>query len=84
MREFLKSATIEVARQEGGGGEGMGVHIHLLTLIEKVICDLQNISTNFPCVCMCISSEDLFIFRSVFPFFFNFLCYPYFGTFLSM
>ena len=31
-------------------------------LIKKDICDWRNVSVNFPCVCVCLSSGDLFIF----------------------
>ena len=31
-------------------------------LIDKNICDCQNISIKLPCVCVCLSSKDLFIF----------------------
>ena len=31
-------------------------------LIEKDVCDHQNISNKFPCVCMCLSSGDIFNF----------------------
>ena len=30
-------------------------------LIKKDICDRQNISIKFPCVCVCLSLRDLFI-----------------------
>ena len=53
---------------------------------EKDVCDRRNISNKFPFVCVCFSSRDIFIFGKSFPFlfcFFHFLCYPYFGTFLS-
>ena len=52
-------------------------------LIEKDILDRRNISNKFPCVCVCFSSRDLFIFGKSFPFLFPFLCYPHFGGFLS-
>ena len=45
-------------------------------LIEKDICDRRNISNKFLCVCVCLFSGDLFIFRRVFPFFSHFLCSP--------
>ena len=44
-------------------------------LIKKDICDHQNISIKLPCVCVCLSSGDLFIFQiRVFPFFFPIFC----------
>ena len=49
-------------------------------LIENDICDHQNISSKFPCVCVYLSSRDLFIFCYEFSFFFNFLYHPYLGT----
>ena len=51
----------------------MLTHIYSV-LIEKDICDHQDISNKFPCVCVYFSSGDLFIFLvRVFPFFFHFL-----------
>ena len=53
-------------------------------LIEKDICDCRKVSVKFLGVYVCLSSGDLFIFSvSVSSFFSHFLCYPYFGTFLS-
>ena len=53
-------------------------------LIEKDTCDHQNISFKLPCVYVCLLSRDLFILLVKVPSFFSyFLCYPYFGTFLS-
>ena len=46
-------------------------------VIDKDICGCRNVSVKFPCVYLCLSSGDLFIFS------FNFLFYPYFGTFPS-
>ena len=48
------------------------------------MCDCQNVSIKLPFVCVCLSPGDLFIFSvRVSSFFSYFLCYPYFGTFLS-
>ena len=45
-------------------------------LIEKDICDRQNVSIKFPCVCVCLLSGDLFTFSVRDSFFFSyFLCY---------
>ena len=66
--------------------------------IKKDICHRQNVSIKLPfCLCVlfiqrslhslgvCFSSRDLFILWVRVSFFFSyFLCYPYFGTFLSI
>ena len=49
-------------------------------LIEKDICDRQNISNKFVCA---FPPEISSFFGKNFPFFFSFWCYPYFGSFLS-
>ena len=38
------------------------VHIYFLSSDRERHCDRQNISTELPCVCMCLSPGDLFIF----------------------
>ena len=48
-------------------------------LIEKDICDHQNVSVKL----LCQSSGGLFIFSVRVSSFFSYCCYPYFGTFLS-
>ena len=56
-------------------------------LIEKDICDCQNISNKFPCVCVCLSSGDLFSFLQQFSLSFpifcvkSYYCFIYFFTF---
>ena len=50
-------------------------------LIEKDVCDRQNILNKFPCVCVCHSSGDLLNFLYEFSLI---LCYSHFDTFLSM
>ena len=53
-------------------------------LIEKDICDHQNVSIKLLRVCVCFLPGYLFIFSiRVSSFFFYFLCYFYFGAFLS-
>ena len=47
-------------------------YIHSL-LIEKDICDCRNVSVKLPCVYLCLSSGDLFIFSASFVFLFIFL-----------
>ena len=47
-------------------------------LIEEDICDCRNISNKFPCVCVCLSSGNLFIFCKSFPFLFHFFYIVYF------
>jgi SRP40, C-terminal domain. len=49
-------------------------------LIEKDICDCQNVSIKLLCVCVCLSPRDLFMFSVRVS---HLLCYPYFSTFLS-
>ena len=71
--EFLESATrggCEKGRgekEEGMEGKLNGHYLRLIPyihslLIEKDTCDRQNISIKFPCVCVCLSSGDLFNF----------------------
>ena len=60
------------------------VHIHLSILIEKSICDCQNVSIKLPCVYMCLSSRDLFILLVRVSSFFLLSCYLYFDTCLSI
>ena len=57
--------------------------IHLISSDwEKDLCECQNISIQFPCIYLCLSSRDLFIFFSKsFPFSYIFLCYTFFGAF---
>ena len=52
-------------------------------MIDKDICDRRNVSIKLPCVCVCFSSGDLFIFIGKSFLFFPYFCYTYFGTFLS-
>ena len=48
-------------------------------LVEKNICDHQNVLIKLLCVCVCLLSGDLFIFSvRDFSFFSYFLCYQYF------
>ena len=48
--------------------ESFGCHLYYVftyiysLLIEKDICDRQNVSIKLPCVYVCLSSRDLFIF----------------------
>ena len=58
------------------------IYIYSL-LIEKDICDHWNVSVKLPCVCVCLSSRDFFIFSVRFsPFCSYFWCYLHFSTFL--
>ena len=50
-------------------------------LIEEDICDCQNVSVTFLCVCVFLLSGDSSFFDKNFLFLFLILCYPYFGTF---
>ena len=53
-------------------------------LIEKDVFDHQNVLVKLPCVYLCLSSGDLHFFGKRFLFvFLFFLCYLFFGTFLS-
>ena len=51
------------------------VHIHVLFLIKKDICDRQNISIKLLCVCVCLTPGDLFILPVGFLFLFLFLMF---------
>ena len=56
-------------------------HTFYSRLIEKDMCDCQNISVKLPCIYLCLSFRDLFIFLVSFLFLFLCLCYLYFGAF---
>ena len=56
------------------------VHNVYSLLIEKDICDCWNVSIKLPCVCVCLSSGDLFTLSVKVSYF---LCYLYFSIFLS-
>ena len=43
-------------------------------LIEKHICDCRNVSVELPCVSVCLSSGDLFIFSMRVSSFFSYFC----------
>jgi hypothetical protein len=60
------------------------VHIHFLSSDRERHLWSSNISVKFPCVYVCLSSRNLFIFsvRVSFLFLFIFFCYLEFGTFL--
>ena len=55
-------------------GKDGAIHSHTF-LIEKEISDRQNFAVKFPCIYVCLSSVDLFIFRYEFPLFFFLLIF---------
>ena len=52
------------------------VFIHIILLIEKDICDCRNVSVKLPCVHVCLSSGDLFIFSIWASFISFFVSFP--------
>ena len=52
---------------------GVFTYIYSL-LIKKCICDRRNVSAKLPCVNVCLSSGDLFIFSVRVSSFFSYFC----------
>ena len=50
------------------------VHVHFSLLIEKDICDYWNVSVKLPCVYLCLTSGDLFIFLVRVASFYSYFC----------
>ena len=57
----------------GSGGEHVSPR-HYSLMIEKDIYDCRNLSVKLPCVYVCLSSRDLFIFSARVVSFFSYFC----------